>query len=51
VAGLCARMDGRTAVVAVARRMSCSACGSRAIETRPHYAGLGVVAGHRWHED
>ena len=48
VAYLCARMDGRTAV---ARRLSCSACGSRAIETRPHYTGLGVVAGHRWHGD
>jgi hypothetical protein len=43
------RLDRRTAVAAVARRLSCSACGSRRIETRPHYAGLGVVAGHRWH--
>jgi Zn finger protein HypA/HybF involved in hydrogenase expression len=51
VGDLLARMDGRTAVAAVARRLSCSRCGSRAIETRPHYAGLGVVAGHRWHEE
>ncbi len=51
VAALLNRMEGRTAVAAVARRLTCGACGGRAIETRPHYAGLGVVAGHRWHED
>jgi len=45
------RLGGRTAVAAVAERLSCGACGGRAIETRPHYAGLGVVAGHRWHGD
>ena len=50
-ASLLARMDGRTAVVAVARRLSCGNCNGRAIETRPHYTGLGVVAGHRWHGD
>ena len=50
VAPLLDRMDGRTAVVAVARRLICNACGGRAIETRPHYGGLGVVAGHNWHE-
>ena len=50
MAPLLARLDGRTAVAAVARRLCCSACGSRAIETRPHYAGLGVVAGHGWAE-
>ncbi len=48
VGDLLARLDSRTAVAAVARRLSCGRCGSRAIETRPHYAGLGVVAGHRW---
>jgi hypothetical protein len=48
IAPLLARLNGRTAVAAVARRLSCGACGGRAIETRPHYAGLGVVAGHRW---
>jgi hypothetical protein len=48
IAGLVQRLGGRTAVAAVARRLSCGACGGRAIETRPHYAGLGVVAGHRW---
>ena len=51
VRDLLARLDGRTAVAAVGPRLSCSRCGGRAIETRPHYAGLGVVAGHRWHED
>jgi hypothetical protein len=48
VADLLARLDSRTAVAAVARRLGCGRCGGRAIETRPHYAGLGVVAGHRW---
>ena len=51
VGDLLRRMDSCTAAAAVARRLSCDRCGSRAIETRPHYAGLGVVAGHRWHED
>ncbi len=50
-AALLARLDGRTAVAALARRMRCQSCGSRAIETRPHYQGLGVVAGHRWEGD
>ena len=51
VTSLLQRMDRQTAVAAVARRLTCGACGGRAIETRPHYAGLGVVAGHRWHEE
>jgi hypothetical protein len=51
VGPLLGRLGGRTAVTAVAERLSCGACGGRAIETRPHYAGLGVVAGHRWHGD
>ena len=51
VAPLLARIDGRTAVTALADRLTCSACGGQTIETRPHYEGLGVVAGHRWHRN
>ena len=47
VAPLLARIDGRTTVAALAGRLTCSTCGGRSIETRPHYVGLGVVAGHR----
>ena len=45
------QLDGHTPVAAVAWRMNCGVCGGGHIETRPHYAGLGVVAGHRWHGD
>ncbi|MDP6344326.1 MAG: hypothetical protein QF578_02170 [Alphaproteobacteria bacterium] len=47
VTELLRRLHGRTRVGAVARRLCCTACGGRRIETRPHYRGLGVVAGHR----
>ena len=30
-----------------AGRLRCRACGARQAELRPHYPGLGVVAGHR----
>lgn len=29
-----------------AARLRCQACGGRQAELRPHYPGLGVVAGH-----
>ncbi|SVC22794.1 uncharacterized protein METZ01_LOCUS275648 [marine metagenome] len=51
VAPLLARIDGRTAVTSLAFRLTCSACGGQSIETRPNYAGLGIVAGHRWHRN
>jgi hypothetical protein len=34
-----------------AARLRCQACGARQAELRPHYPGLGVVAGHRRRAD
>ncbi len=48
IAPLLARLNGRTAVAAVAPRLSGGAGGGRASETRPPDAGLGGGAGHRW---
>ena len=46
VALLIARLGRDTALDQVGRQLTCSACGSHRIDTRPYYQGLGVVAGH-----
>lgn len=47
-APLVARLGAGMAVTAAGRHLKCLACGSRRIDVRPHYPGLGVVANHRW---
>ena len=45
--GPIARRLKRDAMVGeVSRQLKCSACGSREVETRPHYGSLGVVSRH-----
>ena len=46
VALLIARLGRDISLDSVAERLACSACGSRRIDARPYYPGLGVVAGH-----
>ncbi len=45
-APLARRLDRRATVADLGLRLKCSACGSRKIDARPHYAGLGVVSRH-----
>ena len=40
------RLGASLPVAAVGRHLKCSRCGGRACETRPHFAGLGVVSKH-----
>lgn len=46
VALLIARLGRDMTLDQVAGRLTCSACGSHRIDTRPYRTGLGVVAGH-----
>jgi hypothetical protein len=45
--GPVARRLKRDATVGeLGRKLKCSACGSREVQARPHYGGLGVVSRH-----
>ncbi len=49
-APLVARLGPELAVTSAGQHLKCGACGSRRVDVRPHYPGLGVVANHRWRE-
>ena len=46
LAPLLVRLGRSAPLDQVAQALVCSVCGGRRIEVRPHYPGLGVVAGH-----
>ena len=45
-APLLARLGPRIPVVEIGRRLVCRRCAGTRVQTRPHFRGLGVVAGH-----
>ncbi len=46
IAPLVAKLGHNYAVPAVSNRARCARCGSRDVETRPHWPAMGVVARH-----
>ncbi len=46
IAPLVAKLGSSYAVPAVRNRARCARCGSRDVETRPHWPAMGVVARH-----
>lgn len=51
LAPLLVRLGRSAPLDRVAHALVCSTCGGRRIEVRPHYSGLGVVAGHNGRPD